>query len=102
MSGSGFKVRTSRSDFRCRGEGWRLSKTAYDDCGVSGGTMERPALQRMLADINQGLIDITNRVFSDRPGALPRRYAACLCVPEPYPPRHIALERTKISTESFV
>ena len=52
--------------------------------------MERPALQRMLADINQGLIDITNRVFSDRPGALPRRYAACLCVPEPYPPRHIA------------
>jgi DNA invertase Pin-like site-specific DNA recombinase len=39
-------------------EGWRLVKTAYDDGGLSGGTMERPALQRLLADINQGLIDV--------------------------------------------
>src|SRR5258708_33343370 len=27
-------------------EGWRLVKTAYDDGGLSGGTMERPALRR--------------------------------------------------------
>ena len=40
------------------GEGWRLVKTAYDDGGLSGGTMERPALQRLLADINQGLVDV--------------------------------------------
>ncbi|MGA7869638.1 MAG: recombinase family protein [Candidatus Binatus sp.] len=40
------------------GEGWRLVKAAYDDGGLSGGTMERPALQRLLADINQGLIDV--------------------------------------------
>ena len=40
------------------GEGWRLVKTAYDDGGLSGGTMERPALQRLLDDINQGLIDV--------------------------------------------
>jgi site-specific DNA recombinase len=40
------------------GEGWRLVKTAYDDGGLSGGTMERPALQRVLGDINQGLIDV--------------------------------------------
>src|SRR5215472_4542453 len=40
------------------GEGWRLIKTAYDDGGLSGGTMELPALQRLLADINQGLIDV--------------------------------------------
>src|SRR5208283_1742297 len=39
-------------------EGWRLIKTAYDDGGLSGGTMERPALQRLLADIGQGLIDV--------------------------------------------
>src|SRR5665811_723114 len=39
------------------GEGWRLVKTAYDDGGVSGGTMERPALQRLLEDIRHGLID---------------------------------------------
>jgi site-specific DNA recombinase len=40
------------------GEGWRLVKTAYDDGGLSGGTMERPALQQLLADINQGSIDV--------------------------------------------
>jgi DNA invertase Pin-like site-specific DNA recombinase len=40
------------------GEGWRLVKTAYDDGGLSGGTMERPALQRLLADISEGLIDV--------------------------------------------
>jgi site-specific DNA recombinase len=40
------------------GEGWRLVKTAYDDGGLSGGTMERPALQRLLADINQALVDV--------------------------------------------
>jgi DNA invertase Pin-like site-specific DNA recombinase len=31
------------------GEGWRLIKMVYDDGGVSGGTMERTALQRLLA-----------------------------------------------------
>jgi site-specific DNA recombinase len=40
------------------GEGWRLIKTAYDDGGLSGGTMERPALQRLLVDISQGLVDV--------------------------------------------
>jgi site-specific DNA recombinase len=39
------------------GEGWRLVKTAYDDGGLSGGTME-PALQRLLADVDQGVIDV--------------------------------------------
>ena len=40
------------------GEGWRLIKTAYDDGGVSGGTMERSALQRLLANIREGRIDV--------------------------------------------
>jgi site-specific DNA recombinase len=40
------------------GEGWRLIKTAYDDGGLSGGTMERPALQHLLANIREGLIDL--------------------------------------------
>jgi site-specific DNA recombinase len=40
------------------GEGWKLIKTGYDDGGFSGGTMERPALQHLLADIRQGLIDV--------------------------------------------
>lgn len=38
-------------------EGWRLIATRYDDGGLSGGTMERPALRRLLADIDAGRID---------------------------------------------
>jgi DNA invertase Pin-like site-specific DNA recombinase len=40
------------------GEGWKLIKGDYDDGGLSGGTMERPALQELLADIRQGLVDV--------------------------------------------
>jgi site-specific DNA recombinase len=40
------------------GEGWRLVKTAYDDGGISGGTMVRPALQRLLSDLEEGKIDV--------------------------------------------
>src|SRR6201981_4080551 len=41
-----------------RNEGWVLARTHYDDGGFSGGTLERPALQRLLADIRAGRIDI--------------------------------------------
>jgi site-specific DNA recombinase len=39
-------------------EGWNLVRARYDDGGLSGGTMERPALQRLLADIAASLIDV--------------------------------------------
>jgi site-specific DNA recombinase len=39
-------------------EGWHLVKTSYDDGGLSGGTMERPSLRRLLTDIEQGLVDV--------------------------------------------
>src|SRR5436305_1188608 len=41
-----------------RHEGWVLARTRYDDGGFSGGTLERPALQQLLADIRAGRIDI--------------------------------------------
>src|SRR2546430_13161368 len=41
-----------------RHEGWVLARTRYDDGGFSGGNIERPALQRLLADIREGRIDI--------------------------------------------
>ena len=39
-------------------EGWRLIRDRYDDGGFSGGTMERPALQTLLAAIPERRIDI--------------------------------------------
>jgi len=41
-----------------RGEGWVLVPDRYDDGGVSGGTLDRPALKRLLADVEAGRIDI--------------------------------------------
>lgn len=40
------------------GEGWSALSTAYDDGGVSGGTMERAGLKQLLADIAAGKIDV--------------------------------------------
>src|SRR3954462_7359356 len=41
-----------------RNEGWVLAKTRYDDGGFSGGNLERPALQHLIADVRAGRIDI--------------------------------------------
>jgi DNA invertase Pin-like site-specific DNA recombinase len=41
-----------------RSEGWTLLAGRYDDGGVSGGTLDRPALKRLLEDIEKGLVDI--------------------------------------------
>jgi len=38
-------------------EGWRVLGTRYDDGGFSGGTLERPALKRLLADVESGKVD---------------------------------------------
>jgi site-specific DNA recombinase len=40
------------------GEGWLALKTAYDDGGFSGGSMDRPALRTLMADIEQGRVDV--------------------------------------------
>ena len=41
------------------GEGWRALDTPYDDGGFSGGSMERPALKRLLMDIEDSKVDVT-------------------------------------------
>jgi DNA invertase Pin-like site-specific DNA recombinase len=40
-----------------RHEGWRTLPAAYDDGGFSGGTLDRPAMQRLLQDIEADKID---------------------------------------------
>jgi site-specific DNA recombinase len=41
-----------------RSEGWLGVPDRYDDGGFSGGTIERPALKRLLADVREGKIDV--------------------------------------------
>jgi site-specific DNA recombinase len=40
-----------------RHEGWKLIRKRYDDAAFSGGNLDRPALQQLLADIRDGHID---------------------------------------------
>ena len=39
-------------------EGWKLIRDHYDDGGFSGGSLDRPGLQKLLADIRERRIDI--------------------------------------------
>ncbi|MER2519778.1 MAG: recombinase family protein [Bdellovibrionales bacterium] len=41
-----------------RHEGWTLVPDYYDDGGFSGGSMERPALKKLMRDIENGQIDV--------------------------------------------
>jgi site-specific DNA recombinase len=38
-------------------EGWKALPTLYDDGGYSGGTLERPALQQLLQDVEAAKVD---------------------------------------------
>src|SRR5450759_4191801 len=49
-----------------RHEGWLALPDRYDDGGYSGGTLERPALQRLLRDIEAGRVDIVLTYKVDR------------------------------------
>jgi DNA invertase Pin-like site-specific DNA recombinase len=41
-----------------RHEGWKAISTHYDDGGYSGGTLDRPALQQLLTDVDAGKVDL--------------------------------------------
>jgi site-specific DNA recombinase len=41
-----------------KADGWTSLADRYDDGGFSGGTLERPALKRLLTDVNAGKIDV--------------------------------------------
>ena len=48
-------------------EGWTVLATLYDDGAYSGGTMDRPALQRLLDDVRTGKIDVVVVYKVDQP-----------------------------------
>jgi DNA invertase Pin-like site-specific DNA recombinase len=47
-------------------EGWIAVPTVFDDGGFSGGTMERPALKALLADVAARNIDVVVVYKADR------------------------------------
>ena len=49
-------------------EGWTCLPKRYDDGGFTGGNMERPALRRLLADLEAGKIDCVIVYKVDRLG----------------------------------
>lgn len=49
-----------------RGEGWVALPERYDDHGFSGGTTDRPAFQRLVADIEAGKVDVIAAYKIDR------------------------------------
>lgn len=74
-----------------KNEGWVLVPGAYDDGGLSGGTLERPGLQHLFADIRSGKadqvivykIDRLTRSLVDLPRSLMfwTKQARLLCLP---------------------
>ena len=59
-----------------RHEGWVALPDRYDDGGFTGGNMERPALQRLLADIEAGRIDCVVVYKVDRLSPVAARFRA--------------------------
>ena len=49
-----------------RAEGWACLRECYDDGGFSGGTLDRPALKQLIADVEDGLIDVVAVYKIDR------------------------------------
>jgi site-specific DNA recombinase len=56
-------------------EGWTARATLYDDGAYSGGTMDRPALQRLLDDIRAGKVDVVVVYKLDRLTRSPADFA---------------------------
>ena len=44
-----------------KSQGWACLPEQYDDGGFSGGTIDRPAFQRLMADVEAGRIDCVDR-----------------------------------------
>src|SRR4051812_13442889 len=70
-----------------RHEGWVALPTQYDDGAYSGGTMERPALQRLLEDIREKRVDVVVVYKVDR---LTRSLADFAKIVEVFDAQHVS------------
>jgi site-specific DNA recombinase len=68
-------------------EGWTCLADRYDDGGFTGGNMDRPALQRLMADIEAGRIDAAVVYKVDR---LSRSLLDFARIMETFDRRHVA------------
>jgi len=68
-------------------EGWTALPTDYTDAGITGGTMERPGLQQLLADIEAGRVDVVVIYRLDR---LSRSLRDFLNMMEAFDRRHVS------------
>jgi site-specific DNA recombinase len=71
-----------------RAEGWLELADQYDDGGYSGGTLERPALKRLLADIAAGKV---NAIVVYKVDRLTRALSDFVKIVEAFDARGIAL-----------
>jgi DNA invertase Pin-like site-specific DNA recombinase len=76
-------------------EGWRLIQARYDDGAFSGASLERPAVQKLLADVRAGTIDIVLVYKVDR---LTRSLADFAKVIEPFDAHNVSFVSV---TQSF-
>ena len=81
--------------------GWTLIRSRYDDGGYSGGSTDRPDLQRLLDDIRARKIDVIVVYKVDRAGFDAAAIAAdCLVATMPHPPSLVSQERGFLDAET--
>ncbi|WP_372624679.1 recombinase family protein [Falsiroseomonas sp.] len=84
-----------------RSEGWVLVHDRYDDGGVSGGTLDRPALKRLLADIEAGLVDVVLVYKVDRLSRSLMDFAKLVETFEAYDVTFVAITQSLNTTTSM-
>ena len=90
-----------------RHEGWIAVADRYDDGGISGGTLERPALQRLLRAIEANLVDVVIVYPRYAPRTIGRRASDLWSSQQPMPNQLIRTgsrtpERSHLEPSGFI
>jgi DNA invertase Pin-like site-specific DNA recombinase len=83
------------------GEGWITLQARYDDGGFSGGTLKRPALQRLLSDIAQHQVDVVVVYKIDRLSRSLRDFVNLVAVLESHSVTFVAVTQSFNTTTSM-